>query len=1206
MEERCVGGRCVEECCVGDRSAGESRALTWAVFAVFLLGSASSLFGQLDNARTRYFAPGADSLRLDTLSLIPGSLQLWAVSGYKTASGRTDSAAAVSPPGLVSDSVLLVEGVDYRVNVASGTVHFNPGKKPDSLGAAYRVFPFDFSRRYAHKDRIALDTLDLFQAPFTYTAPRYGERSYLDMGGLDYSGSFSRGLSFGNRQDVVLNSSLNLQLSGMLRDVEIEAAITDNNIPVQPEGNTQQLQEFDKVFIRLRRDPNELTVGDFELRRPDSYFMNLFRRLQGAQYRGAVLPDKGGQLSFGASAAVARGQYRRQFLIPVEGNQGPYLLRGNNNERFIIVLAGSERVYIDGELLQRGAENDYVIDYNAGELIFMPSRIITKDLRVQVEFEYSERSYFRSLAFGQMGYSSADSKLDLRLNAFTEQDGRNQTLDAPLSSNDRNILRDVGDSIQLALAPAYDTASFDPGRILYRVVDSLGYDTVFVYTTSSSENLYQVGFSQVGQGLGNYRLANSLANGRVYEWVAPAGGILQGEFEPVRLLPAPLSRQLVVLGADWRPFKEGEWMAEAAFSQRDVNTFSAINGADDAGLGLVLGLRQAIPLGGDKAIGDSSSVKGAWKLVADARYEFADDRLEPIENYRPVEFGRDWNLGATTAATDEHWFTGGLEVQRGSDRSVGYRLDHYRQTDAYTGWRQGGNLMLREGGFRALVSGSYLKASTDSSASSFLRPRADLSQTWKGWSLRVYSEMDDIRFRGGGGDTLTTETIYYDLLQTTIGTADSGRNSYSLTHRVRRDKGALGEELALSAVANEILVNGRLSSWKNQRLSWTFTWRDLDVLDTSLISAEAEQGYLGRLEYGGQWWSGFVSGDLLYELGTASEPRRSFAYVQVPAGEGQFSWNDYNGNGVAELDEFELAAFADQANYIRVFTPTDEYIRADVLNTQYSVSLQPKALWPSAQGFGGFLTRLSGQSIWQLNRKVLEGAGSAAYVPLENNLEDTSLVSVGKLFRNTLWFNRSRPEFALEYTYQDNRSVGLLTGGAEERINRDHEFIVRAALSKKFNLRGEGRLGRRLLESEAFATRDYALPFQEGQLQLNYQNSTAYRIGLRYGLGGSRNESGIEQLFSQEAGIEGRYNLVGKSSLDLEASVVLVEFTGESASPVAFAMLEGLQNGTNLLWNLGYDRKLSRFLQLALNYEGRKTGTAPIAHIGRAQLRAIF
>jgi len=53
-------------------------------------------------------------------------------------------------------------------------------------------------------------------------------------------------------------------------------------------------------------------------------------------------------------------------------------------------------------------------------------------------------------------------------------------------------------------------------------------------------------------------------------------------------------------------------------------------------------------------------------------------------------------------------------------------------------------------------------------------------------------------------------------------------------------------------------------------------------------------------------------------------------------------------------------------------------------------------------------------------------------------------------------------------------------------------------------------------------------------------------------------------------------------------------------------MMEGLQPGKNVTWSLLAQKRLTKFLDLNLNYFGRKTETNKVIHTGTVQLKAYF
>jgi hypothetical protein len=1133
------------------------------------------------NLREKTIFIGSDTIIVDSLSVVPGTF--------------------VSSPTL--------DSLGLRLDLVNALLIRQDSTFSDSLKVSYRVFPIKFSEPYFHKDSTLMvpEESDNFD-PFVYNPNEQVENVY-EFGGLNKSGSISRGIAFGNSQDLSVNSNLSLQLSGRLTDdIQIQASVTDDNIPIQPEGNTQQLEDFDQVYIELFNERSKLTAGDFQLTNPESFFMTYFKRARGATFQTnwddqqrKENPETGGEFSAQASAAISKGKFARNIIQGVEGNQGPYRLTGANNEPFIIVLSGTERVYIDGKLQQRGQEYDYTIDYNTSEVTFTPNNLITKDRRIIVEFQYSEKNYARSMVQGAVNYDS--EKYSWFVNLYGEQDSKNQPLQQDLDENDRQLLSDVGDEIENAVRPAIDSVDYTNDRVLYALQDSLGYDSVFVYSTNENEAFYQLRFSRVGLGNGDYVESEFTANGKTYRWVAPDTVdnqiVRNGNFAPVNRLVAPNKSQMAVGGGRVKVSDRTTVFMETAVSNYDRNTFSSRGNNDNVGLAVKAAVENELPLQREK--------DDPWKLVSRVDHELVNKFFEPIERFRAVEFERNWNIRNYQIEESQNITTGTISFTQKEKGIATVGGESFQAGEDFTGYKGLLRTDLQLNKTQVDIDGSYL-FTQGNNKTEFLRHESEISQELP-WFRLGFADIHELnQFFEPGTDTLLARTYQWYDWQVFIANPDTTKNRYRLFYRQRTDWQPLSNELVKSAFAEE--YGGRLELIRNPKhqLKINVSNRSLRIVNSELAQQEPENTLVSRLEHSLRLVEGLITMNTFYEIGSGLEQRRVFLYLEVPAGQGVYVWNDYNEDGVKDLNEFEVAQFDYEANYIRSFVPSDDYSKTFTNQFSQSLQLNPARVWSDEKGFKKFVARFANQSSYKVERKTGDEEPLERFNPFLQDVADSSLITLNSTFRNTLFFNRTNADFGADYTYQDNRSKSLLTNGFDSRFTRYNELRVRWNFSEVFILSVESNLGKKGSLSDFLSGRNYSIDYNTIKPEITWQPNNGTRLALSAESTQKTNEEdlGGEEAEVLDIGFEGRFNKVSKGSFQVTFNAIKIDYNGSGNNSLSFEMLNGLQPGQNFTWSASIQRNIAENLQLNLIYNGRKSEDDNAIHSGDVQVRAFF
>jgi hypothetical protein len=1126
------------------------------------------------------------------------------------------------------DKVILNPNDDYSLDYRQGVIKLNKDlfskysldtNRIYDLIVEYDLFPYNFKDEYSNfdiileKDTLTGDTIqiavqkkDLIENLFEGTD-------------LEKSGSLFRGFTFGSNRDVTLNSGFRLQLNGKLaKDVDIVAALTDESTPIQPEGNTQKLQELDKVFIELKSNNITTTIGDINIDFEKSEFVNFNRKIQGA---------KGfGEFNFGnllLTGAVSRGKFNTNSFNGIDGVQGPYRLIGADNETNILVLSGTEEVDIDGIKLTRGDQADYVIDYGIGEITFTEKKIITNVTRIVVDFEYSERRFSRTLLAGNNTFKLFDNKLNIGISYVNEFDSKDKTIDFTLSDEDKEILRNAGNNKLKAVKSGVTNVGRDSigtGLGSYKKIimrNDTGTVTLYKYAPGDENAIYNVAFSFVGAGNGNY---NSISTFK-YDFV----GLKQGSYDTVVFIPIPTSYQVANITLDYSPDRNRDFYVsfESAYSYFNQNLYSDRDSRNNGGVAFfgIVGLRKS-----------DFNLLGIEVNNLDINFKerVINKLFNSLDRINSVEFNRNFNVQDSSKVTEE-LMEGNLSFSPGELINLKGNFGQLKRGDFFNSNRtiakfefnpvptflDTSELPQAKYEFELIDSedrlfnndGKWVKHYAYLGYNKFLGKDFRNSPSLV-LNFEYIAENKKSSVIGSSGDSLTGDSFAFDEMIPGVYLNNFLDFDLFAEFNYRKDRSVSSGELF------------NLSDSYTQRygisykgLSWFSTLFDISIRDR-LYSDVAQQ--LGNSDNNSVLinsrtridpFNSAIQTDLFYNIVSERTAKIEKLFVLVPVGEGNYIYlGDLNNNSIQDENEFQLVNF--DGNYIKLNIPTDEFFPTVDLKTFARIYMKPSRYFNMAGNsfFADVINNFTSETSYRIEEKSKDpNTNNLYFLRFNTFLNDSNTLSGTQIFQQDFNFFENNQAYSFRLRFLQTKGFSQFSSGNERLLNIQRSARLKIGLTDDITTQIEyanktdkntaplNSIRNRDILSDEFLT-DIAyrpIPEIESGLQFNFTRATDFYP--KNNTGADINQQILRFIYS--------FVSVGRLRVEFERDEVLL-----STDPVnlPYELTNGRVAGKSYFWRALLDYSISKNIQASVNYNGRVEGGKKVIHSGNAQVTAFF
>jgi hypothetical protein len=449
----------------------------------------------------------------------------------------------------------LVRNKDYYIDYKNKLLDISQPDQYVSLRLTYKIYPDNLITKFSFYEK------QEYVPGKKYKKKSTSDNIWGNTTNLDITGTKTISFQVGNGEQLNIDQSLFLRMDGELSEnVFVEAQLSDDQTPISPEGDSRELSSLDQIFIKIYGKKSELSLGDLDFEIKNSRFLNYNPKFEGIRFAWRNID------SYRGAFAVTKSKPAHVEINGVESKQGPYFVNFSGSDQFITVVAGSESVYLNGELLQRG--EDYTIDYDEGTINFTQKHFISESSFIVVDYQYSSEEYQKNLYMADTETWLTD-RISFRNKFIHQQDSKDNPLSYSLTDEDKVILNQVGDGD--AFVDAISQVDVGDGEYI-QIANN---DTIYYqYVGSDSTGSYNIGFTFVGEGKGDYSQLTS----SIWEYV----GKNNGSWMPIKKIPRAESKMNYDVSLKY----EGDFFtvySEALLSQHDKNLNSNKDDDDNYG-----------------------------------------------------------------------------------------------------------------------------------------------------------------------------------------------------------------------------------------------------------------------------------------------------------------------------------------------------------------------------------------------------------------------------------------------------------------------------------------------------------------------------------------------------------------------------------------------------------------------------------------------